>query len=92
MPKAHSCVIVWAAPQAPEKIVKIERKVIRISLRPRISLNFAEIIKNPIHDVKEMSNVMATIKIYQLLTCIGDEICGDDPSTVDESLQVIGDR
>ncbi|CAG8957351.1 hypothetical protein HYFRA_00010777 [Hymenoscyphus fraxineus] len=43
----YSCVILCAAPQAPEKTVKTRSEVKRSDFRPKISLNFAQIIRRP---------------------------------------------
>lgn len=44
---AHSCVVVWDVPQAPENTTKMTTEVITVSFWPKISLNFDQTIKKP---------------------------------------------
>jgi hypothetical protein len=44
----YSCVIVCAAPHAPEKAVKRKVLVMKASLRPKISENLDQIIRKPV--------------------------------------------
>lgn len=84
----YSCVIVCAPPQAPEKIVNMAREEMVHVLRPRISLNFAQMMINPrVKVIDEKSE----IKLMTTLTSVCQKITRQDPPRLSVALQVVGD-
>lgn len=78
--ETHNWVIVCAAPQPPEKAVKIITAVIYVALRPTKSLIFAQITRPTIRYMCIREGNLA-IKIVSIagwaLTNVGDQICVD---------------
>ena len=64
----YSCVVVCDAPQAPENRTKITTDVITVSFRPKISLNFDQMIRKPISKSITMKEVF--VEGFQCFTNI----------------------
>lgn len=83
----YSCVIVWAAPQPPEKATKTDMVIIMIGFRPNISLSFVQIMSIPMWTISHRIAVQ-----LKMLTGVGNQICRNDPTHLTESAKVVGDR
>ena len=84
---AYSCLVVCAAPQAPENRVKNATAEIMDNFRPNMSLNLAHMTRKPVNEI----NRNLLVERFRAFTCVCQQISYDNPATMTERLEVIGD-
>lgn len=84
---SYSCVIVCAAPQAPENMVNIDNVVTIADFRPKTSLSFDQIMIIARRKIKHHSSMLKPV----IITCVGNQVPCDDPSHLAKALQIVCD-
>ena len=80
---AHSCVIVWEAPHAPEKTIKINIEIIRGDFLPNISDSFAQMMSRPERNLECFESHSSAVG---LVTSVCEQVRGNNPATSSKPL------